>query len=68
MPGVKIEDVGGLGIEDEADWPPLCLLLVPHLTRDKVTVLELVDESLTLVVKQKSTFTTERYKRVSGTT
>lgn len=58
---MEIEDIGGLGVEYETDWPPLCLLLVPHLARDKVTVLELVDKSLALVVKQKTTFPTERY-------
>ena len=38
VPGVEVEDVGGFGVEHEADGPFLRFFLLPHLTRDVVAV------------------------------
>ena len=57
--GVEVKDVGGLGVEDEADGELVLVLLLPHHTGDIVTVAELVAESVTVGVEQQTTLTTE---------
>lgn len=57
--GVEVEDVGGLGVEDEADGELALVLLLPHHARDVVTVSELVAEAVTIGVEQETTLTTE---------
>jgi hypothetical protein len=56
---VEVEDVRGLGIENEANGPLALLLLFPHHTGNVVAVTEVVAEALTLVVEEDTTFTTK---------
>ena len=51
MTSVEVKDVGSFRVEDKSDWPFLCLLLLPHLPRDVITVTELVCETLTFTVE-----------------
>jgi hypothetical protein len=62
MPGVEIEDVGSLGVEHETNGPVTLLLLAPHHARDVVTMAEIIAETLTLVVEENTTLTTESWK------
>lgn len=57
--GVEVEDVGGLGVEDEADGVlALILLLVDH-AGDVITMAKLVAEAVTITVEEETTLTTE---------
>ncbi|KAI7165109.1 Flavocytochrome c [Hortaea werneckii] len=59
MSGVEVENVRSLAVEHEADRPKVLLLLLPHLARDVITVLQLVCEPLALAVQQQTTLATE---------
>jgi hypothetical protein len=65
MPGVEVENGGGLGVEDKSDGPKTLLLLLPHLSGDIVTVAEIIAEALTLVVEENTTLTAKSYIKVS---
>jgi hypothetical protein len=54
---MPLDLLGGGTIEYEADR--MSMLLLPDLTSDVVTVLELINETLTLAVEEKTTDTTE---------
>ena len=43
---MEVEDIGGFGVENEADGPLLCFFLLPHFARDVVAVAELIREPL----------------------
>lgn len=47
---VEVQDVGGLGVENEADGELALVLLLPHHAGDVITVAELVAESVTVAV------------------
>lgn len=57
--GVEIKSLGGLGVEDKTDGELVLVLLLPHHTRDVVTVAKLVAESVTIGVEKETTLTTE---------
>lgn len=57
--GVEVQDVGGLGVEDEADGELVLVLLLPHHARDVVTVAELIAESVTIGVEKETALTTQ---------
>lgn len=57
--GVEIQGVGSLGVEDEADGELVLVLLLPHHTRDIITVAELVAETVAVSVEEETALTTE---------
>ncbi|KAI6760657.1 hypothetical protein HG530_009517 [Fusarium avenaceum] len=57
--GVEVKDLGGLGVKNESDGELVLLLLIPHHTRDVITVTKLITESVTIGVEEKTTLTTE---------
>lgn len=57
--GVEVQDVGGLGVEDEADGELVLVLLLPHHARDVITVAELIAESVTIGVEKETTLTSQ---------
>ena len=52
MTSVEVESVGCFAVEHEADWPGAFVFLLPHLARDEITMLKLINESLSLVVEK----------------
>lgn len=56
---VEVQDVGGLGVENEADGELALVLLLPHHAGDVITVAELVAESVTVAVEKETTLTTQ---------
>lgn len=59
MASVEVQDVGGLGVENEADGELALVLLLPHHARDVITVAELVAESVAIGVEKETTLTTQ---------
>lgn len=59
--GVEVQDVGGLGVEDETDGELALVLLLPHHAGDVITVAELVTEAVTISIEQETTLTTEGF-------
>lgn len=56
---VEVKGVGSLGVEDEADGELALVLLLPHHTRDVITVAKLIAETVTVGVEEETTLTTE---------
>lgn len=57
--GVEVENLGGLGVEYQANGELVLLLLLPHHTRDVITVTELIAKSVAVSIEKKATFTSE---------
>ncbi|KAH6609442.1 hypothetical protein Trco_002788 [Trichoderma cornu-damae] len=51
---VEVQDVGGLGVEDEADGELVLVLLLPHHAGDVVAVAELIAEPVTVGVEEEA--------------
>lgn len=58
---VEVKGVGGLGVEDEADGELALVLLLPHHTRDVITVTKLIAETVTISVEEETTLTAEGF-------
>lgn len=56
---VEIQNVGCLGVEDEANRELALVLLLPHLTGDVITMAKLVAEAVAICVEEETTLTTE---------
>jgi hypothetical protein len=56
---MEVKDIGGLGVEDEADWVVASFLLLEDHARHVVTMTELIAEALTFRVEEDTTLTTE---------
>lgn len=57
---VPLDLLGRSRVEDQSDRE---LVVLPHLTRDIVAVLQLVDESVTRIVDEESADTTQSFGR-----
>lgn len=57
MPGVEIKDFRSLAVQDEPDGE----LVLKHLTRDVISMAELITESVTVSVQEKTTLATKSW-------
>lgn len=57
--GVEVQGLGGLGVENEADWVFALVLLLEDHARDVVTVAELIAESVTITVEEDTALATQ---------
>jgi hypothetical protein len=55
MPGVKVEDIGRLAVEDKPDGK----FVLEHLTRDVISVAQLVTKAVTPSIQKKTALATE---------